>query len=576
MLLSVGLLGLSSAGLLEWRKSRTLLLIAGPLFGIAALSALLGPHPMHGRIALWNFGAALIVMLAWGTRSLKVERVLGWTLLPGVVTAVLVLLQRFDLWRPFDLSVSLERIQMTGLIGNVGEAAMFMSLPVSVCIHRSLRRVATGGSRRALGFWVVTGLLLIAGILATETATAIGAVVLCAMVQCLSAPISRKVRVGLVVAAVVLLVGVLLSPLGGRVKEKGGFLVQGQIDELTTGRTDGWKAAAYMLQERPVLGIGFGGFIAEFTPAKEALVEAGGSFFQRHVGKSTFSNAHNEFLEWSAETGWLGMLVLLACLFVAAKTIRSHYFESPATSVDERESDFEVRLERSLVIALLLALVTACATYFPFRTALLAYPWVLLIAAMLGGQKAEIAEAPNAEKVAGPGSWSGPRWAGVAVALMLLMWSMAVSQRRLRASSMLLLAESTATSMAQQGRVYPTVLKSLLAPLERAGESTPWDERIPLAIAGYHLLLREPELAEPWYQKSLDIAPRPETIFNMGRALLQLGRRDEAVAMLVRGVRLDRLRRRVLDRGEFDSVRDEVMGHFPAARSRRGRPRANQ
>ena len=331
--------------------------------------------------------------------------------------------------------------------------------------------------------------------------------------------------------------------------------------------------AVYLLEQNPTLGVGFGGYGAEFTAAKEARLAAGTHFFRRHTGQSTFSNAHNEPLEWAAETGWLGVLVLAWALFMGIVTVRKGWSAGVAPLEDEkgrraRDKEqagalFDAGIDRSLQTVVLVLLVVMALTYFPFRTALLGYPFVLLLAALLGpssngsevGEPAQAVERKGFQRLL------------VVGLLGLLMMSLMISRRRIRSSARLSVVETAATAMIEQGRVYPTLLRQLMDPLEAAERDTPWNEGIALALGSCHLLLREPEEAVSWYEKSMEISPRPETITNLGRAKLELGLQEEAVELFARAVLLDPLRLRAVPKEVKGEVRKVVEA------SRQGRRR---
>ena len=62
---------------------------------------------------------------------------------------------------------------------------------------------------------------------------------------------------------------------------------------------------------------------------------------------------------------------------------------------------------------------------------------------------------------------------------------------------------------------------------------------MPLTTGSHYLLLGNGAAAIESYERGLAIQPRAELYFNLARALLVLGRRDEAVAHAETAVKLD-------------------------------------
>ena len=538
-------------------RQRAYLWATVPFVAVAFASVVVGDHGDHGRIALWSLLFAWLVGLCWSGADLTLERLL-WLMTPAAVfVAVLAIAQSLGWWSPFAIEESRRRLQVTSTVGNSGELASYLVLPAVFAAWRSLLAWNRGeGSRTRFG-WPVVFLVTTAAITVTQTATALLLVAAVGAGLVATQPRRPAVRIGLLGAAALSVVALLLTPAASRVTEKLGELARGEWASLTTGRTDGWMVANQLLSEHPILGVGFGGFAAEFTTTKLQMAEQGVQFFTNHVGMSTFGNAHSEPLEVAAEMGALG---LLALLWLSVMVIR------PQVQAWRTREGPMVRESLLLRGAVLLAMAGLLVTYFPMRTALLGYPFLLCFVAMLSPPSEPSGPDQSGDPAAVQGAVPKGRrkWLLAVVILLLLVQSGRVSWLRIRSSAELRGAESMAQSMIQGGRVYPTVLRRLIPNLERAFENTPWDERLPQALAGYYVLLREGEKAKAWYGRSFEVAYRPETIDSMGRLLHSAGQVEESVPWFVQAVRLDRLRIRSVPSDVRSRVRQ--LAAAPAGR----------
>lgn len=145
-------------------------------------------------------------------------------------------------------------------------------------------------------------------------------------------------------------------------------LEEGSMNELLSGRLDGWMAAWWMFREHPLAGVGHGAFGAEFGETKLAMAEAGWKGFPRHL-YPYFGNAHNDYLEVLAELGLPGVLALAWGLWLLGRRLlgRRRLREAP-------DPDF------GLALAGVAGFAVLAIAYFPFHVALTAYPAIALLA----------------------------------------------------------------------------------------------------------------------------------------------------------------------------------------------------
>lgn len=337
-----------------------------PLVGVAALGWLVTPHrslATSGVVSL-AIGASCLVGWSAGIRARALYAVLALLTLPAALLAVIGLLQALGLFQPFALSVaSGNRMAVTSLAGNVGSFGAFLVLPVLIA-----QACVVKARRWSIDRWwhVAVIALCLGAILSTRTLTpllAVGAGTACFWFMRLPRRRWLALAAALVVLAAVLAVSV--APVRSRVLAKWDAVRNGDVNALLTGRLDGWRTALWMVARHPVLGVGEGAFVAEFIPAKRALL-AEGVKFDVYQSTPVFSHAHNELLEVAAELGLLGLAALGWAVFIL-------------TRAAGRTSGRRVP-DHALVWAGLAALAVLSLADFPFRLALVGYPAVLFLA----------------------------------------------------------------------------------------------------------------------------------------------------------------------------------------------------
>jgi len=333
-----------------------------PLLAVATISLFTTSHPEHARRAWPSLAIGALALMAWATRVARpvLLRALELIEIPAGALALLAVLQFHAIYRPFEFATNIgnQRLGVVSLAGNAGDLGIYLVLPCLLAQWLAWR--AAGGRR-----WLHVGVALLTGygIVASQTLTAAAALVTAsAVLWALLLPSRRALLgAGAVVLATALAVSV-LPPLRHRVANKVGPLLRGDWNELLTYRLDAWAAARWMLARHPLSGVGVGGYRAEYTGAKEALLGQGRAFSPFAL-ESTFANAHNDFLEVAAELGWPGVLALgWALVWLGRAAARA----APA--------------ERAVTLAGLAAILTVALANFPFEIALVAYPWLIFVA----------------------------------------------------------------------------------------------------------------------------------------------------------------------------------------------------
>ncbi len=369
--LAIAALSLPSAGPTSlgalWRRPAIRAL--APLTIVVAVGGLVTRHPAHFHAAFADFSIGVACIVGWslalGERTLR--RLLFWTIPTAVLVALLGLDQFAGWFGTLDwlhVDAPTARLRLTSTVGNPGDLAALLVLPVLVALDRWRWRTSTPRARVALAAAILVLLIAIAitATFAPAIALAVGAIV-----WWLLSSHPRGLRAPLLVAFALLIVVAgsvaLTPPLRTRVVEKTAQLAHGDLNALLTGRLDGWRAAWAMLWRSPATGVGQGAFRAEFADTRLAL-EAQGVPFYAEQQQVILATPHNEALSVAAEQGLPGLLALgwaITTLCVAARRVRD------ANS-------------RALVWAGIAALAMLSLVSFPLHVASIAWPWLLFLA----------------------------------------------------------------------------------------------------------------------------------------------------------------------------------------------------
>ena len=392
---------LRAAGVVDpWRQAALWAVL--PLVLAAVTSAAASDHPQHSGEALADLGIGAACLVGWSVAlpAAGLRRLLDGLVVPASLVAVLGILQFHGLYRPFLFTGGEEaaRVGIASTLGNAADLGAFLVLPCLLC-QLGLRRSA-GGRRLLWGAGLAVCLYALA---ATQTLSALAALLVSSLVLWgLGLPARRLVAAAALIALAAAGLGLGIAPLRERLAAKASQLVAGDLNELLSGRLDGWRAAGWMLAEEPWWGVGHGAFVAEFARAKLALLEAGVPFYRGHV-HAMFSHAHNELLQVAAEMGLLGFAALawggavlgraLAALARGAGGRRAPPPRSARNAGADRarRKDRGGALDRALPAgdadrdrALALAGVTGygvlALAHFPFHIPAVAYPALLFLA----------------------------------------------------------------------------------------------------------------------------------------------------------------------------------------------------
>lgn len=523
----------------SWLR-RPAVLASAPLLALGGLSMVVSPHPLQTRQALIDLAVGVTCLVAWSLvlgRG-ELERIWSWIYVPATLLVLLGVTQALGLFQPFALAERHlgNRLEITSLAGNPGDLGSFLVLP---CLWaQALIACQLGVSRRAdepdsvrrwpkLPRWLpwvatlVTGL----GVIVSQTLVALVALTVGSLILWWLVSARRRfLLAGAGAVAVVLGLAVLLvAPLRDRVQSKQRQITRGDWNAVLTGRLDGWRAAVHMVGEHPMLGVGLGGFGAEYPPAKLSLTAAGVEFYRLHV-RFGFDRAHNEFLETAAELGWPGLLAVcvgIALLGLAARRL---------WRVD--------RPRGSLAWAGLIAVLVLASGHFPMRVAMVAYPILIFLAWMMA-EDVPPSQVGGGRPVAGSRKTQLLTLILAAAALAGLLAQSSRGRGRIEAGRIVREVEIFTRQAVLRGEAPRGLFERNLHQLERVAPMAPADVSIKLNIGTQYMLWGRFEAAVAAYRAALVIEPRAEIYLNLGRALVLAGRRNEADSALTTAVTLN-------------------------------------
>ena len=227
------------------------------------------------------------------------------------INAAMAILQETKLWNPFHVTVG-GHYATVGLLGNPNDVGTFLVVPLLAAV---VVAVTVPGLRRWI--YLFMAVLLAAGIVASGTRAALGAVVAGLIVFALLH--SRRVAIVTVAALIVLAIPAFLpsTVLGRRVREAISAARTQDYQVLFSERLVPFLSAIDMARARPAFGVGPGCFKYNFMEYRLALR----NHYPQKWTQSwpmNFGDVHNDHLQVASETGLPGYTIFLAALAVAA------------------------------------------------------------------------------------------------------------------------------------------------------------------------------------------------------------------------------------------------------------------
>jgi O-antigen ligase len=300
----------------------------------------------------------------------------GWVvvalpLMAAALNAALVLVEEVGWWMPFGVRPGMRHhLQCTALVGNPNEIGGYLGAAALACLAAFL-------VRRSRWLLAMASLLII-GMFASQTLTAIGAFVAGSLVML--AMISWKRAAGAAVAgAVVIAICVLtIAPFRTRALNLGRWTAAGQYNEVLTGRLASFVAAWWMFLDRPLTGVGPGAFAWQFYDFKIRAEDEYPALRQSYGRGLNFGEVHNDHLQVLAETGLPGYAFAVSLLAALG-----------LISIRRRNEEGDARTHFALRLAMPLAVFWAVLSIaqFPLETAVVRSVLVHLAAVCAGWRR---------------------------------------------------------------------------------------------------------------------------------------------------------------------------------------------
>jgi O-antigen ligase len=344
------------------KKWRTELVIAAAACGWAAIATLFSVNRALSISALFTIIFSAVIFLATCvTAQERKPASVSLVFLPAVVNAFIMISQALGFWNPFHFDEG--KIE-TALLGNRNDAGAYLLAPA---IAAFVLAGVTSGRRRSV--YGVLAAALLAGLLATQTASAIIAyvVALAAFVVIAKREYLMVVAAAVIIAATVS--GLALLPRTENVnlitvplKTKFDALVSGNLDVMMSGRLGPFLAAWHMFLNRPIIGVGPGVFPFEYLPRRLEVEQQYATQLSPYAPPENFGETHNDHLQVLAETGVFGYLIFVgAGIYIASFTFRK--------SEHQQFDDERVQIARHLAFPLVSGFAVLALWQFPIELA---------------------------------------------------------------------------------------------------------------------------------------------------------------------------------------------------------------
>lgn len=362
---------------------RPVVLASGLLLIAAGLGLVTSQHPIFVRQGFVYFALAMLALAVWeaALEVAEMRRLLAGLVVAGGILALVGILQHHDLVQPFPLfEREGTRQALTSFAGGPFDLATFLVLPILVLQGMLARRA----SRRVR--WFLVGLLVVMlyALALAQTFSALAAVAIgSAMLWAQLVSLRRALVLGTGAAVLAAALAAAVPALRQRVVSKLATVRQGDLNTLVTGRLDGWRAGLWMIEQRPLFGVGHGAYRAEFAAARLALVAEGVPFYRRQQ-RPFFENPHSDLLAAVVNWGLVGAGLLAVALGLLARAMlcawRAWRAEGEPGKVDA-----------AVASALLAAVLLQTSAAFPLHLAMVAYPFLLVPAAIFRRAREAIA-----------------------------------------------------------------------------------------------------------------------------------------------------------------------------------------
>ena len=176
----------------------------------------------------------------------------------------------------------------------------------------SLYEILYPGGRRALGIIVIVVAIYL--MVVSESKGSLGLALFAPFLAGLTLLIGKAIRISpaIVLLPIPICYTVLSKLVGGDLINRISYLIYGNYN--LSGRTDIWDFVQYEIARRPLLGWGYQSFWL-VGPDAPSIVEAPGWV-------KIMPNSHNGYLDTTLDTGYVGLVLLIAFIFTTLHAIR--------------------------------------------------------------------------------------------------------------------------------------------------------------------------------------------------------------------------------------------------------------
>jgi O-antigen ligase len=271
-----------------------------------AIVAITSTNPALSAVRLAAGAATLIVFVATLRTAEGGSGFLPLLALPlGAATANAIadILEELNLWMPFPPKPGLtHHLQCNAFIGNPNEVGSYLAVATLACLAAAI------ADRDRRKWFAIGALVLSAGVVASQTLTALIALIAGAFV--LFALISWKHAVSVAVAA--LLVVACLAPLRNRVVQMTRSLRSGDYNLLVSDRLAPSVSALLMTADHPLTGVGPGAFGWNYYVYKLRAEQRYPLLQKAWSREKNFGEVHDDHLQVLAEGGVPGYAMFIA------------------------------------------------------------------------------------------------------------------------------------------------------------------------------------------------------------------------------------------------------------------------
>jgi hypothetical protein len=293
-----------------------LVYVAAPCAVLGGWSAVMSPHPalaFQGLLMLMTY-LGFFFLVAVSVRTREEQRALVWVIAGTAgFLCVVGLLELYDVlafaWWDYtpEVGASYHADSLTGAYVNRNHMAGFLEMAIPVMLVMFLTRSRPvewkiGLICLALFLVVCQALTLSRG----GWAGTAGALVFMAVVLLLKKGFAHKRLVGYLLAGIVVTAAIVMAstPVVQRIMT----LTQGDMEDNIAHRLNLWEGTRHMIADNPAAGTGPGTFETAYPPYQQP----GYTVLARY--------AHNDYLQFTADTGILFIPLMLWLLYLFFKT----------------------------------------------------------------------------------------------------------------------------------------------------------------------------------------------------------------------------------------------------------------